>query len=72
MKKVFITAAAAMCISAAAYAENPFNDLPQGHWAYDAVSKLTAEGVVDGYPDGTYGGDRPGRHLRRRQADDPL
>ena len=58
MKKVFITAAAAMCISAAAYAENPFNDLPQGHWAYDAVSKLTAEGVVDGYPDGTYGGDR--------------
>ena len=58
MKKVFITAAAAMCISAAAYAENPFNDVPQGHWAYDAVSKLAAEGVVDGYPDGTYGGDR--------------
>ena len=48
MKKVFITAAAAMCISTAAYAENPFNDVSQGHWAYDAVSKLAAEGVVDG------------------------
>ena len=26
--------------------------------AYDAVNKLAAEGVVDGYPDGTYGGDK--------------
>ena len=31
---------------------------PAGHWAYDAVNKLAAEGVVDGYPDGTYGGDK--------------
>ena len=30
----------------------------RGHWAYDAVNKLAAEGVVDGYPDGTYGGDK--------------
>ena len=37
---------------------NPFSDVPAGHWAYDAVNKLAAEGVVDGYPDGTYGGDK--------------
>ena len=43
---------------ASAYAANPFSDVPAGHWAYDAVNKLAAEGVVDGYPDGTYGGDK--------------
>ena len=44
--------------TASAYAANPFSDVPAGHWAYDAVNKLAAEGVVDGYPDGTYGGDK--------------
>lgn len=48
----------AMGITASAYAANPFSDVPAGHWAYDAVNKLAAEGVVEGYPDGTYGGDR--------------
>ena len=41
-----------------AYAANPFSDVPAGHWAYDSVNKLAAAGVVDGYPDGTYGGDK--------------
>ena len=59
MKKSLVLAAAmALGVTASAYAANPFSDVPQGHWAYDAVSKLAAEGVVDGYPDGTYGGDR--------------
>lgn len=59
MKKTLLLAMTiAMGITASAYAANPFSDVPAGHWAYDAVNKLAAEGVVEGYPDGTYGGDR--------------
>ena len=59
MKKTLLLAMTiAMGITASAYAANPFSDVPAGHWAYDAVNKLAAEGVAEGYPDGTYGGDR--------------
>ena len=59
MKKSLVLAMAmALGLTASAYAANPFSDVPAGHWAYDAVNKLAAEGVVDGYPDGTYGGDK--------------
>jgi hypothetical protein len=37
---------------------NPFADVPLNHWAYDAVDYLAAKGVVIGYPDGTFGGNR--------------
>lgn len=57
-KTLFLAMTIAMGITASAYAANPFCDVPAGHWAYDAVNKLAAEGVVEGYPDGTYGGDR--------------
>ncbi len=59
MKKTLLLAAVmALGVNAGVYAANPFSDVPAGHWAYDAVNKLAAEGVVEGYPDGTYGGDR--------------
>ncbi len=59
MKKSLVLAMAmALGVTASAYAANPFSDVPAGHWAYDAVNKLAAEGVVDGYPDGTFGGDK--------------
>lgn len=59
MKKTLLLAMTmALGITASAYAANPFSDVPAGHWAYDAVNKLAAEGVVEGYPGGTYGGDR--------------
>ena len=59
MKKSLVLAMAmALGVTASAYAANPFSDVPAGHWAYDAVNKLAAEDVVDGYPDGTYGGDK--------------
>ena len=59
MKKSLVLAMAmALGVTASAYAANPFSDVPAGHWAYDAVNKLAAEGVVDGYGDGTYGGDK--------------
>jgi len=35
-----------------------FPDLPQEHWAKDAVAALAAKGLVEGYPDGTFKGDR--------------
>lgn len=59
MKKTLLLAAVmALGVNAGVYAANPFSDVPAGHWAYDVVNKLAAEGVVEGYPGGTYGGDR--------------
>ena len=62
MKKTMVAAlAAALTIGAASTtfaAANPFSDVPRDHWAYDAVTQLAADGVVEGYGDGTYRGDR--------------
>jgi len=62
MKKSLVSAlAAALIIGAASTtfaAANPFSDVPRDHWAYDAVTQLAADGVVEGYGDGTYRGDR--------------
>ncbi|MCH3950550.1 MAG: S-layer homology domain-containing protein [Acidaminococcus sp.] len=59
MKKSLVFAMAmALGVSATAFAANPFSDVPAGHWAYAAVAKLAAAGIVDGYPDGTFKGDR--------------
>ena len=59
-KSLALAIAAAMSLSVAgtALAANPFSDLPQGHWAYDAVAQLEKDGLVTGYGDGTYRGDR--------------
>lgn len=47
-------ATAAFTVSAA----NPFADVDTSSWAYQAVSQLSDQGVVDGYPDGTFKGDK--------------
>lgn len=39
-------------------AANPFSDVPAGHWAYNSVTKLAQEGVIEGYGDGTFLGNR--------------
>jgi hypothetical protein len=36
-----------------------FDDVPDDHWAYDAIDYLQQAGLVEGYPDGTFRGDRP-------------
>src|SRR2546428_8466164 len=36
----------------------PFADTPTNHWAYDAIAELAAKGLIEGYPDGTFKGDR--------------
>ena len=35
-----------------------FPDVPENHWAYEYVKELVKQGVIDGYPDGTFKGDR--------------
>ena len=40
------------------YADNPFRDVPLDHFAYSAIEKLVDEGVMEGYPDGTFKGRR--------------
>lgn len=37
---------------------NPFADVPADHWAYDAISELAADGIIEGYKDGTFSGDK--------------
>ena len=62
MKKSLVSAlTTALVVGAASTtfaAANPFSDVPADHWAYDSIAKLAAEGVVDGYGDGTYRGEQ--------------
>ena len=62
MRKAFLsTCAAALLVGAtstAFAATNPFEDVPADHWAYDAIAQLAADGVIEGYGDGTYRGDQ--------------
>ncbi len=58
-KKLIGMITSALVIGAASTAlANPFSDVPAGHWAYDAVDQLAADGIIDGYGDGTFAGDR--------------
>ena len=59
MKKILaIAAVAALTAGVSAYAANPFSDVSPDDWAYQAVSELSDQGVVEGYPDGTFKGER--------------
>ncbi|WP_295155567.1 putative porin [Selenomonas sp. AE3005] len=62
MKKTLVSAlTTALVVGAASTtfaAANPFSDVPADHWAYDAVSQLAADGVIDGYGDSTFKGNR--------------
>ena len=68
MKHRLLKAAAAVVFTCAAFhvqAANPFTDVDTNSWAYQAVSKLSAENVVEGYPDGTF---RPDARITRAEA----
>ena len=59
MKKSLVLAMAmALGVTASAYAANPFSDVPAGHWAYDSIAELADAGVIEGYGDTTFGGDK--------------
>ena len=60
-KKVLMGLTTALVMGTASVtfaAANPFSDVPAGHWAYDAVTQLAADGVIEGYGDGTFLGNR--------------
>ncbi len=59
MRHLAVTIAAALVFAlvAPAFAQ-PFADVPTNHWAYDAIAELAAKGIVEGFPDGTFRGDR--------------
>jgi len=60
MKKlsVLLAGLAVCCFAAPAFAAPVFPDVPEEHWARDAVANLAASGLVEGYPDGTFKGNR--------------
>ena len=62
MKKTLVSALTTAIVVGAASttfaAANPFSDVPADHWAYDAVSQLAADGVIEGYGDSTFQGDK--------------
>ena len=62
MKKSVVAALAAAVVVGASSttfaAMNPFSDVPAGHWAYQAVTSLAQEGIIEGYGDATYRGER--------------
>ena len=57
-KSLVLGVAMALGVTVSAYAANPFSDVPAGHWAYDNIAKLAAAGVIEGYGDDTFRGDR--------------
>jgi len=58
MKRISMLLILALVLTTVAASANPFSDVPFSHWAYDAVNKLAAKGLVQGYPDGTYKGEK--------------
>ncbi|MBI4278320.1 MAG: S-layer homology domain-containing protein [Armatimonadetes bacterium] len=59
MKKIAaaISLSLVLFLGVPAFAQ-PFADVPTDHWAYDAIAELAAKGLIEGYPDGTFKGDR--------------
>ncbi|MDR7485843.1 MAG: S-layer homology domain-containing protein [Armatimonadota bacterium] len=59
MKQLAVVLAAVLSFTLVAPAlAQPFADVPTDHWAYDAIAELAAKGLVEGYPDGAFRGDR--------------
>lgn len=58
MKKILFVVAMVLAMALPLFAQGPFNDVPTDHWAYDAINKLQTDGILIGYPDGTFGGKR--------------
>ena len=57
-KQLAVLAATAVLGVTSAFAANPFSDVTPQDWAYQAVAQLAAQGVVNGYPDGTFKGQQ--------------
>ena len=57
--KIKVALAALLACSAfSASAASPFSDVDHNDWSYKAVAELSSQGVVDGYPDGSFKGNK--------------
>lgn len=59
MKKLAVVCVVALLFGVGALFAAEFEDVPWDHWAYDAVASLAEKGIIVGYPDGTFKGNRP-------------
>ena len=57
-KHLAVLAATAVLGLTSAFAANPFSDVTPQDWAYQAVAQLASQGIVNGYPDGTFKGQQ--------------
>lgn len=57
-KKIVLLLAAVILFTGITYSAPIFPDVPASQWAKDAVAQLAAKGILEGYPDGTFKGDR--------------
>ena len=57
-KSLLLATVLTLGLTGSVSAANPFSDVPAGHWAYGSIAKLAAAGVIDGYPDGSFQGDK--------------
>ncbi len=59
MRNLALSVAAILVLAVASPAfAQPFADVPTDHWAFDAIAELAAKGIIEGFPDGTFKGDR--------------
>jgi hypothetical protein len=59
MRNLALAVAAVLLVAVASPAfAQPFADVPTDHWAFDAIAELAAKGIIEGFPDGTFKGDR--------------
>lgn len=58
MKRVGLLMIVAMVMATVAGSAAPFSDVPFSHWSYDAVNKLSAKGIIQGYPNGAFKGEK--------------
>lgn len=62
MKKEFVGTLTALLVAGTigttAAATNPFSDVPRDHWAYDAVAQLADDGIIEGYGDANFRGEK--------------
>ena len=58
MRYLIALIAAVLCFTSVAFAASAYDDVSRDHWAYNALDYLTDRGVLEGYPDGFFKGDR--------------